>query len=389
MQTEEIKMKTEKLYYADAYIKEFDALVISCTECDSGYDIVLDKTAFFPEEGGQYSDKGYIGESYVFDVREKEKVIHHYSKHAVSVNKTLHCKLDFEERFDKMQQHTAEHIISGVLHSLYGIDNTGFHLGAEIVTLDTSRVVTWDELTLVERLVNEAIQKNVKISASFPSEEELSALEYRSKLELTEDVRIVEIEGYDRCACCAPHVNYSGEIGQLVFVESVKHKGGSRITMLAGMRAYAYVKKVLTEAASVSVKLSAPKTMISSEVDKLLDSKSALEYEIKGLANAMAQLYADSIPQTEGNYVFYSEMLDFDALRTLMNISREKIGGAFIGLVGRENNYRYVIMADGDDFQQLVKNANSALSGRGGGRAPMASGSFCASLEQIKEYFLK
>ena len=381
-------MKTEKLYYNDAYIKEFDAMVLSCTEYEKGYDVVLDKTAFFPEEGGQYSDRGYIDSSYVFDVRKKEKVIHHYSKTPVNVNKTVRCKLDFEERFDKMQQHTAEHIISGILHSLYGIENTGFHLGAELVTLDTSRQVTQEELDVAERLVNEAIQKNVKVTASFPNGEELLRLQYRSKLELTEDVRIVEIEGYDRCACCAPHVNFSGEIGQLIFVESVKHKGGSRITMLAGMRAYNYVKKILSEATEVSVKLSAPRTAIASEVDKLLENKSALEYEIKRLGCALAELYAGSIPKTDGNYVFYSEILDFDALRTLMNICAEKVGGTLVGLVGSENNYRYVLMSRSEDFQSVVKSANSALCGRGGGRAPMASGSFSASLEDIKAYFL-
>ena len=380
-------MKTEKLYYADAYIKEFDATVISCTECESGYDIVLDKTAFFPEEGGQYSDTGYIEDAYIFDVQENEKIIHHFSKNAVNVNNTVHCRLNFEERFDKMQQHTAEHIISGILHSLYGMENTGFHLGAELVTLDTSRPITKDELEWVERLVNEAIQKNVKIKASFPSPDELSRLEYRSKLALTEDVRIVEIEGYDRCACCAPHVSFSGEIGQLVFVESVKHKGGSRITMLAGMRAYDYLRRIHSEASAVSVKLSAPKAAISSEVDKLLESKAALEYKINGLANALAELYAESIPKTEGNYVFYSDMLDFDALRSLMNISHDKIGGVFVGLAGNESGYRYIIMTESADFQAIVKNANAALFGRGGGRAPMASGSFSASLEDIRKYF--
>ena len=383
----EINMKTEKLYYADAYIKEFDATVLSCTECEGGYDIVLDKTAFFPEEGGQYSDRGYIENAYVFDVREKEKIIHHFSKNAIDVNKSVHCKLDFEERFDKMQQHTAEHIISGILHSLYGIENTGFHLGAELVTLDTSRPVSADELSLVEKLVNEAIQKNVKITASFPSDDELSKMEYRSKLELTEDVRIVRIEGYDVCACCAPHVGYTGEIGQLVFVESVKHKGGSRITMLAGMRAYSYLRKILSEASAVSVKLSAPKTNIAREVDALLDAKAALEYKINGLGNALAGLYAASIPRTGGHYVFYSEILDFDALKALMNTSRENVGGIFVGLVGEENSFRYILMTDSADFQSIVKNANEALSGRGGGRAPMASGTFLATLDKIKEYF--
>ena len=155
--------KTEKLYYLDAYIKEFEADVLSSDECDLGFDTVLNKTAFFPEEGGQYSDKGYIDGVYVFDVQEKDGIIHHYTKEPINVNKSVQCSINFEERFDKMQQHTAEHMISGFFHKLYGIENTGFHLGAVDVTLDTSAPVTKEQLSEVERLVNIAVFKNIKI----------------------------------------------------------------------------------------------------------------------------------------------------------------------------------------------------------------------------------
>ncbi len=380
-------MKTEKLYYTDAYIKEFDATVLSVEKMDNGYDIILDKTAFFPQEGGQYSDKGFIGNAEVFDVQEIYGIIHHYSKSAVNANESVHCAIDFDERFDKMQQHTAEHIISGIFHSMYGVENTGFHLGAEIVTLDTSRPVTKEELATVERLVNIAIQKNVKVSASFPSAEQLPILEYRSKLDLKENVRIVDIEGYDSCACCAPHVNTTGEIGLLKFVSSVKHKGGSRITMLAGMRAYDYINKISAEASGVSVMLSAPADEISTEVQKLLNSRDALSYKLSSVGKEMAELIAASIEQTDKNTVLHYSALDYDALRSLMNLVKEKVSGILVGIVGDEGSYRYIIMSERGDFSDMVKSANSALSGRGGGRAPMASGTFSATEEEIKKYF--
>lgn len=378
---------TQKLYYIDAYIKEFDAEVLSVTECDKGYDTVLDKTAFFPEEGGQYADSGYIDGVKVIDVREIDGVIHHYTESRLNVNQSVHCVLNFDERYDKMQQHTAEHIISGILHSLYGVENTGFHLGAEAVTLDTSRPITREELIYVERLVNIAIQKNLPVTAVFPSDDELAKLEYRSKLELTENVRIVNIEGCDSCACCAPHVSFTGEIGMLKFVSSVKHKGGSRITMLAGMRAYDYTAKICAEASAVSVMLSAPPDAISGEVEKVISSRDALNYKLSSMGRAMAELIADGIMPTDGNLVLHYPMLDFDALRALMNSVFPKVGGALVGISGEEGSYRYILMSESADFSEIVKGANAALSGRGGGRAPMASGTFAATAEQIKAYF--
>ena len=381
--------KTEKLYYTDAYIKEFDAKVISCEKCDKGYDIVLDKSAFFPEEGGQYSDTGYIADAEIFDVRIIDDIIHHYSKTAVDVNKNVHCVLNFDERFDKMQQHTAEHIISGFFHKLYGVENTGFHLGAETVTFDTSSPVTKEELFAIEKVVNEAVTKNVKIETVFPSSDELVFLEYRSKLDLTENVRIVNIGEFDSCACCAPHVNYTGEIGLVKIVDSVKHKGGSRVSMLAGARAYEYVSKIACEASAVSVMLSAPVTNISTEVEKLLLSKAALEYKLSEMGRATAELLASAISESDGNAVFYYPMLDMDSLRAFLNSASEKIKGTLVALVGEEGSYKYILHSNSPDFNIIVKEANAALSGRGGGRAPMASGTYSSKLSEIKNHFEK
>lgn len=379
--------KTEKLYYTDAYIKEFDAEVISSFACELGFDTVLDKTAFFPEEGGQYSDKGYIDGVFVYDVREKDGIIHHYSKEPINVNKSVHCTIDFEERFDKMQQHTAEHMISGFLHKLYGIENTGFHLGAVDVTLDTSLQVTREQMAEVERLVNLAVCRNIKIETLFPSSEELSTLQYRSKLDLTENVRIVDIGDVDSCACCAPHVAFTGEVGFVKLVDAVKRKEGSRIRMLAGKRAYDYIAKISSEASAVSVMLSAPVTDISTEVEKLLNSKCALDSKITAMGKEMAELLASSFIGTEKNAVFYYPSLDVEAMRTFVNSCSEKVKGTLVALSGDEGDYKYVLHNATGDFGDVVKNANSALNGRGGGKAPMASGSYKTSLLEIKKYF--
>ncbi len=378
---------TEKLYYKNAYISEFEAFVISCEKCHEGFDIVLDKTAFFPEGGGQTSDRGFIENAEVFDVKEIDEIIHHYVKSALNVNKTAHCSVNFEERFEKMQCHTAEHIASGIFHSLYGIENTGFHLGDVFVTFDTSKEVSSEMLLRVESLVNEAVYKNAPITVIYPNCDELKNLEYRSKLDLTDNVRIVNIEGYDTCACCAPHVNFTGEIGYIKFIDCMKHRGGSRITMLAGRRAYNYMKKISEEASGVSVLLSAPVTDIKSECEKLLSAKSEADYKLAGALRACALFFADNLPNCEKNAVLYYPMLDMDALRLFANKAENKVKGTLVALIGEENNYKYILMSNLEDFKSIVSSANIALNGKGGGKMPMAMGTYNAGIADIKSHF--
>lgn len=378
---------TEKLYDVDSYIKEFCATVIFCTECERGYDIVLDRTAFFPEGGGQSSDKGFIDNAEIFDVQEVNGEVHHYSKTPVFVNKSVQCTINFDEKFEKMQCHTAEHIASGFFHSLYGIENVGFHLGYPIVTFDTSGEVSENMLREVERLANEAVFKNLPITVSFPSKEELSALEYRSKLELSQDVRIVTIEGVDSCACCAPHVASTGEVGIIKFIDCQRHRGGSRISMLAGRRAYEYLCSVFSAARGVGALLSAPITEIERETERALAARADSDYRLSLMGREAARAFAESLSFTEGSAVVCYPMLDTDALRTFVNIASEKVGGTLVALCGEEENYKYILYSASDDFQTIVKKANAALMGKGGGRAPMAQGSFCASLEAIKKFF--
>ena len=378
---------TEKLYYKDSYIKDFTARVISLTEAERGFRVVLDRTAFFPEAGGQTSDRGFIADAEVFDVREEGEEIAHYT-HTAPEGETVQCRLDFEERLDKMRCHTAEHIISGIFHKHFGIENTGFHLGHEDVTFDTSKPVTPEMLLFAERLANEAVMKNMPITTVFPEPSELPKIEYRSKLDLTENVRLVYIGDVDVCACCAPHVAYTGEIGIVKFVDAVTHKGGSRIRMLAGMRAYDYVVALVGECTRISLALSAPKTAIADELDRLLESRAALEYKLVGMGKAVAVSYAERVEKTDGDLVVALPELDTDALRTFVNSAADRVGGTLVALTGTDGAYKYIIHNSSPELAAIVKKANAALGGKGGGRPPMAQGSFSASLDEIKKYFL-
>jgi alanyl-tRNA synthetase len=287
-----------------------------------------------------------------------------------------------------MRAHTAEHILSGIFHKLYGVENTGFHLGASEVTFDTSLVITEDQLELAEKLANEAVIRNLAVTEYYPTPEELPTLTYRSKLDLTENVRIVYIEDTDACACCAPHVKTTGEIGFIKILDAVKHKGGSRIRMLAGKNAYAYVSAIARETGAVSVLLSSPATEISKDVERLLAAKCELDERLLQRERELAAFYADTVPETEGNFVLPCGTLDMEALRDIANSVGERVGGALVLLSGSDGNYRYVMRYSKPDFKTFISEANSVLIGKGGGRPPMAQGSFTASLSDIKAYFL-
>ena len=378
---------TEKLYYKDAYLKNFSARVLSCTAVDGGFEVILDKTAFFPEEGGQYADTGRIDGITVSDVREAEGVIYHKTASFITVGKTVACELDFDARFEKMQCHTAEHIISGVLHSLYGVDNVGFHLGAEDVTLDISRPLTWDELMRAEELVNRAIFENIEVVAYYPTPEELKGLEYRSKLDLTENVRIINIEGYDSCACCAPHVKYTGEIGSLKILDAVKMRGGMRITVTAGKRAYNTVRVAFENLAAISRLLSVPKLEGADAVTRLLATAEEYKAEIKKLRIGAVVAEAEKIPYSGGDLVYFFRDADYDALRAAVNLLSPKLDGTLVLLSGEGGGYKYVILKKGADLRSEIKAINAALSGRGGGNGEFAQGTFLATADEIRDFF--
>ncbi len=378
---------TEKLYYEDAYTEEFEASVISCLPFEEGFDVVLDKTAFFPEEGGQYSDKGMLENAKVIDVREKDGIIHHYTDAPLTVGSLVNGKIDFSERYEKMQCHTGEHILSGLIHKLHGLDNVGFHLGADDVTMDISAPLTRKELDNIEMLANEIIYKNIEVKSEFPSSDALSSMEYRSKLDLTANVRIVTIGDYDTCACCAPHVKYTGEIGLIKILDFSKLRGGIRIHIAAGRRAMRIFSDCFKNAQKISELISVPKSDIAIGVAKLGSDLAELKTEYSRYKIASITKDAENIQKTDGNLVLAFLNYSFDELIAFANIVISKIGGMLILLSGEDGRYNYVIASSTIDLKPITADINKSLLGRGGGRSNMIQGSFAASLDEIKKYF--
>jgi alanyl-tRNA synthetase len=378
---------TEKLYYKDAYIKEFSATVLSVTEADGLYSVVLDKTAFFPEEGGQYSDKGTLSGVAVLDVEEKDGIIYHITDAPLTVGEAVRGALDFDERYEKMQCHTAEHILSGLFHSLFGFDNVGFHLGADDVTMDISAPLGKEELMRVERLANEIVYENVEVEAIFPSEDELQGMEYRSKLDLKENVRIVKIGEYDSCACCAPHVRRTGEIGIIKILEFAKLRGGLRIHITAGRRALKIFNSLYESALSVSSKLSIPKEEISDGVSRLLLSLEDTKRELSEFRRAKILEEARLIDTSGENALHVFRNASIEEMIAAANEITDSVLGILVLLSGVDGDYKYVISSKSIDLRERIKDINKSLLGKGGGKSNMVQGSFSANVLEIKAYF--
>ena len=350
-------MLTEKLYYKDSKIYEFDATVIAKGD---GY-VVLDRTAFFPEGGGQNSDTGFIGEAKVSDVQEIDGEIRHFvDKEVEGFNR---CVLNKEERWRKMQMHTGEHIICAVAHNLYGVDNVGFHLG-DIVTMDLSGEV---DVERIEKLANEAVRDNLSIKTYFPDNLDF---EYRSKLELTENVRIVEIEGLDKCACCAPHVETTGEVGLIKVLSSMRHRGGTRIELVCGMDAFEYVCRLQKQNDGISRLLSVPRFETLEAVEKLLSEKDNLAYRMNGMEMKIAQGADLKDP------IVCADVGE-DAQRELCNRLMEVHDIAAVLSRGK-----YVIGSKAIDLKKKIQEINASICGRGGGKSGMVMGSFSISEDE-------
>lgn len=377
---------TEKLYYTDSHIHEFSARVLSCEKAKKGFAVVLDKTAFFPEGGGQPADTGIIGPAAVRDVQEQNGEIFHYTDQALTPGEEYACALDWEQRLCRMQNHSGEHIFSGITHKLYGFDNVGFHMGAECMTIDFSGELSWEQLTEIETLANQAVRDDLPVKTCFPGPEALSQMEYRSKLELTRDVRIVEIPGTDRCACCAPHVKRTGEIGLIKLLSAERHRGGVRIELVCGMDALRECRLMQENVTAVSGLLSAKRAKSAAAVERVLAEQAKLKERVAELSMALARLKAERFGYTEGNICVFDKVLDEVALRELVNLLMEKCGGmagAFSG--SDETGYMYIIGSKNIDLRSHSREINAAINGKGGGTAEMIRGRASTSAENIQK----
>ena len=378
---------TELLYYKDAYIKDFCATVVDAKRVGDNYEIFLDKTAFFSELGGQTSDTGVIGGVRVLRVDEVGGRIVHTTDGCLVVGSTVECRVDFTERFEKMQLHTAEHLVCGIIHREFGYDNVGFHLGDAEVTLDVNGVMTREMIDRVELIANRAIYENVEVRAFFPTADEAAALEYRSKLDITENLRIVSIAGYDDCACCAPHVKRTGEIGLIKILDFMKHRGGTRIRLLAGHRAMRDYIKRCEAAQEISSMLCVPQADIAAGVKDFMAAAFQNEGKIKAANQRIVELEDSLVSPTDKNVVVFAKNITIADARELVNRMMKKVLGISVVLLGIDGSYSYVMGSENVDVPTACREANAALNGKGGGRPPMVQGSFGTTAEAIKKYF--
>lgn len=378
---------TEKIYYSDSYIKDFWAFVNICEKTEKGYKIILDKTAFFPEGGGQKADTGFIGDARVFDVQDVDGQIYHFVDKAVDTGSEYNCKIDWEQRFLRMQNHSGEHIVSGVVHSMFGYDNVGFHMEEDYVTVDFSGELTREQLNAVEESANRVIYDNVEIECFFPSEEEIISLDYRSKLDLKENVRLVKIGDTDLCACCAPHVKRTGEIGVIKILDFMRHRGGVRIVMKSGLKALLDYREKYESVYDVSVMLSSKQHEIAGFVEKKLNEIDTLQRKYIDFKMRIAENDKENLSYFGETAVFISSFYDSDMMRELANfgMTQKEICVIFSG--NEENGFSYVAGSLSFDLNKFARHFNSALNGRGGGRGTMIQGKVTATKQDILNYF--
>ena len=378
---------TEKLYYLDSHLFEFEATVLAAREEKRGWEIVLDRTAFFPEGGGQPADTGMIGPARVLDVHEREGEIRHLCDQELAPG-TYACAVDREKRLRRMQNHSGEHVFSGLTHQKFGAENVGFHMASDCMTIDFDRELSFEQLSEIEYEANLAVRANIPVRTFYPSPEELKALEYRSKKELAGAVRIVEIAGIDRCACCAPHVRATGEIGAIKLLTAERHRGGVRLSLICGMDALDDYRRKQDSAAAISALLSAKRDEIAPAVERLLESEAKLKERASILGMRCAALRAEAIAPTEGNVCLFDEGLSEAAARELVNRLTEKTDGvAALFLADGAGQWRYIIGSRRVDLRSAAKAINAGISGRGGGRPEMIQGSAAASEKEIASFF--
>ena len=379
-------METEKLFYADPFLTEFDARVLACEAVRDGFAVVLDRTAFYPEGGGQPYDTGVLGGAEVLDVHEKAGVITHKCASPLPVGETVHGRLDWARRFDHMQQHSGEHICSGLICARYGCDNVGFHMGAESVTIDFNADIPWEELLEIEAAANRYIYEDHAIDIQLHRGAELDAIDYRSKKPLEGDVRIVTFPGTDCCACCGTHVMRSGQVGIVKFLSVQKFRDGVRIEMLAGRRAHRYLSACWEQDVHVAQALSVKPTASLAGVERVLAELSALKLRCARLEeSAFAQTAAQY--ESKGNVLLFEEEMGGDSLRKLCDAVTKTCGGRCAVFAGADGAYKYAIGHADGDLRALTKTLNAALSGRGGGKPNFVQGSVSTSRAEIEAFF--
>ena len=380
-------MATQKLFYEDVYCRRFQAKVVSCVPGKHGFDVVLDRTAFYPEGGGQPGDTGFLSGVRVTDTHEAGGEIVHYCEKPLEAGSTVEGEIDWAHRFSLMQLHSGEHILSGIVHRRFGYDNVGFHMGADMVTIDFSGMLTEQDIRSIEREANEIVWENRPVTIAFPSAEELPNIPYRSKKALLGDVRIVTVENADICACCGTHVTRTGEIGLIKIFSCVKFHEGVRLEILCGMRAYDYVNRLIEQNRKNSALLSAKPTETNAAASRAMEELSAAKYRASQLENELFSLKAKQFAGSD-DVLLFTQAMSPDAVRRFADAILANCTGRIAIFAGDDQEgYKYALCKTGADLRGLVKELNAVCHGRGGGKPFFAQGSVTGTRAEIEAFF--
>ena len=377
-----LMIMTRRLYEEDAYCKYFSSTVISCTKNSTSFSVVLDQTAFFPEGGGQPSDIGYIDGKWVSDVQIIDGVIIHSVCEPVTPGVIVKCSIDWERRFSNMQNHSGEHIVSGIIHSMFGYNNIGFHLCNGLVTLDVDGKISNTDLYTIEAAANRAVYENHSVKAYYPTPEELQGIEYRSKIDGLKNPRIVIIDDCDCCACCAPHVSKTGEIGIIKLLNSYPNRGGTRIEMLCGIMALNDYNLLHSKNARISQLLSTTRYSVDSSVEKLVNASISKDQELKCLRRELAYSKLDIFRFDKYVCAFVNDV-DFEPLTYCLNNLLSQYKVCFIFSILSDSSILYVLGSQETDIRSYASRLNSEFSGRGGGKANYAQGRITGTKQDV------
>lgn len=380
-------METRKLYYEDCHLRSFTAKVLSCEPGKKGFAVILDQTAFYPEGGGQASDVGTLGNVRVLHASEEGEAVIHLCDAPLEVGAEVTGEIDWAHRFDLMQQHTGEHIISGLIHAKYGHHNTGFHMGADVITIDFDGIIPAEDLAEIEAAANHAIWSDIPLKIWTPAPEELPDVFYRTKRALDWPVRIVQVPGFDSCACCGVHVERTGEVGLVKLFSSVKFRSGSRIELLCGRRALEFLSRNYEQNLLVSRAFSAKLTETGAAAEKMNELLGQQKMKISALETDIFAGIAEEC-KGKGNVLIFRENLDSVLVRKLADMAADSCGGIAAVFSGcDEDGYSYCLVSRSEDLRPFGKAMNAALSGRGGGRPEFQQGSVKASKKAVLTHF--
>lgn len=380
--------KMIKLYEKDAYQTMFSGSVISCKQEKNRWKIVMDQTCFYPEGGGQPADHGVLGEVNVLDVQEENGQIVHWTDGPLEIGKQIEGKIDWDRRFYFMQNHTGEHLVSGLIHKKYGYENVGFHMNEEQITIDVGGVLTPNQLEEIEKEANEEVNKGREIEIFYPSSEELQKLAYRSKKEIDGQVRIARIPECDTCACCGTHLKNTLEIGMIKFLTMQNYKNGVRVTMICGKKAFENYVQKHKSVMDISHLLSAKPEEVTEAVERVKEENQNLKQKIGQLKQMILEIKTQMIPDSQKTVFLWEEDLEPNDLRHMINAVMKKADNIMVLVPGKGEIFNYAAACKEIDSRRISKALSAELFSKGGGTAQMVQGTVKGEKEEIKKIFL-